>query len=367
VENKTLTDKIYTELVDGLRTGLDWPHFLAKHGASKGPLYNAIGRFFNDMEPKVRALNEVQTRLDQAGLKLDSLDEKIKEAEGSLAPLEDRRNVLNEEIENLETKLAEKGELLEHAGELGKLGFDTERLKELQDALTQIGAKHGLKGKEAVSKFFTELKDYDTKIRFEREIQRLETITSTKRLEAEKWHAEADSLARRYKELSEAITAVQSLVKHGVRAEQIVSWNNALTSIGGVEELEKGLEKYESIQKLLLNKRSGIRVLEREKARLEGELKELREQKAQIEGSINAITESGIRQIQRAAQAAANQLKETGAEAQAEVGKYLARFDEVVEKAHEVGAKVGEAEERLRQLERVKEAIASHEATQEGR
>ena len=60
-EDKTisLTDEIYAELVDGLKTGLDWPHFLAKHKDSKGPTYNAIGRFLNDMEPKVRELGGV--------------------------------------------------------------------------------------------------------------------------------------------------------------------------------------------------------------------------------------------------------------------------------------------------------------------
>jgi len=80
MESKTvsLTEQIYAELVDGLKTGMDWTQFLAQHGTSKGPLYNAIGRFFNDMEPKARALSEVQTSLDQAGLKLDSLARQIK-------------------------------------------------------------------------------------------------------------------------------------------------------------------------------------------------------------------------------------------------------------------------------------------------
>jgi len=40
VENKalSLTEEIYAELVDGLKTGLDWTAFKAKHSASKGPL-----------------------------------------------------------------------------------------------------------------------------------------------------------------------------------------------------------------------------------------------------------------------------------------------------------------------------------------
>ena len=65
----SLTDGIYAELVEGLKTGLDWTAFIAKYGASKGPLYSAIGRFFKDMEAKVRALSEVQTKLDESGLK----------------------------------------------------------------------------------------------------------------------------------------------------------------------------------------------------------------------------------------------------------------------------------------------------------
>ena len=120
VENKTLslTDEIYAELVDGLKTGLDWPQFLAKHGASKGPLYNAIGRFIRDMEPKVRELGGVQAKLDAGGLKLDQLDQRIKEAENSLPPLEERKNTLNQQTETLEMKLGEKSELIKQVGEL---------------------------------------------------------------------------------------------------------------------------------------------------------------------------------------------------------------------------------------------------------
>ena len=203
----SLTDEIYAELVDGLRTGLDYTHFHAKYQNNKGPFYNAFGRLIRDLEPKVRELSEVQVKLDQAGLTLDSLNQRTKEAEGSLAPLEETKNALNEGIETLETKLTKKSEVIKQVVELEKHGFDTERLRQWKDVLTEIGAKHGLKGKEAVTKFFSDLLDYDAKTGFEQEIKRLETITETKKLEAEKWQAEADSLERRHKDLSEAITA----------------------------------------------------------------------------------------------------------------------------------------------------------------
>jgi len=251
VENKTLslTGEIYQALVDGLKTGLDYTHLQAKYGTSKGPFYNAYGRFIRDMEPKVRELGAVQAKLDASGLLLDSLDQRIKEAEGSLARLEDRKSTLNEEIETLETKLAEKSEFMKHVGELGKFGFDTERLRRLQDTLREIGAKTGLKGKEAVSKFFDELKDYDAKTGFEQEIHRFETIIRTKTLEAEKWQAEADSLSRQHKDLTEAIAAVQDLDRQGVKAEQIVYWNGIVSKIGGPEELQDKLERYYGILK----------------------------------------------------------------------------------------------------------------------
>jgi len=51
VEDKTLslTDQIYQELVDGLKTEQDYTHLRAKYDANKGPFYNALGRLFHDM------------------------------------------------------------------------------------------------------------------------------------------------------------------------------------------------------------------------------------------------------------------------------------------------------------------------------
>ena len=300
VENKdiSLTDEIYQALVAGLKTGelagkLEWTAFIAKHSGSKSALYNAIDRFFHDMGPEIiaakeklslvqRELDEAGLRLDQRGLELNSLDQKVKEADKviqtknhDLALLEEKRNVLNEQLETIETKLAEKSQLLEHAGELVKLGFATERLRQLQEALKEIGAKTGLKGKEAVDKFFDELKDYDAKTGFEQEIQRLETITETKKLEAGKWQAEADSLSRRHKDQSEAIAAVQSLIKHRVNIEQIVSWNGLVNKLGGPEELQDKLGQYKSMSELLDAKKTEIEDCSKTVTELSAQIKAL--------------------------------------------------------------------------------------------
>ena len=68
----SLTDEIYLELLDGLEKGLDWQQFLAKHGGSKGPLYNALRRVIAEGEAKIAALSEkrmkLQEEVNQAGL-----------------------------------------------------------------------------------------------------------------------------------------------------------------------------------------------------------------------------------------------------------------------------------------------------------
>ncbi len=50
----SFTEDIYRELSDGLGKDLDWQQFLVKHSSSKGPLYNAIGRFFTEVGLKMR-------------------------------------------------------------------------------------------------------------------------------------------------------------------------------------------------------------------------------------------------------------------------------------------------------------------------
>ena len=251
MESKTLslTDEIYTELVAGLKTGLDWTRFLAQHGASKGPLYNAIGRFFNDMEPKARALGEVQASLDQAGLRLEQLGQEIKEAEGKIAPLEERRNVLNEETETLEAKLAEKNELLEHAGELEKYGFDTERLRQLQETLVEIGAKYGLKGKEAVSKFFRALKDYEGILGAESQLKGLQDQIETHKQELDKADKGLQTqIETRRQELDKAEKKLEKAQKETTDLRKALATYRRVEASGFDEkalgELTKASEKY---------------------------------------------------------------------------------------------------------------------------
>jgi hypothetical protein len=61
-------------------------------------------------------------------------------------PLEERRNALDEQIETLEAKLAEKGEVMKHIGELEKLDFDIEMLRSSEQKRHPKASKWSYKG-----------------------------------------------------------------------------------------------------------------------------------------------------------------------------------------------------------------------------
>jgi len=385
MENKelSLTDQIYQELVDGLKTGLDWPHFLAEHKDSKGPTYNAIGRFLHDMEPKVRALGEVQAKLDQRGLELGSLDQKLKEAgeviqakNRDIVVLEDKERMLKRQVEALETSLEQKGDLLEQLQELEKLGFGKEKLAVLHTTLAEIGSKRGCKGDEAVNTFFADLKDYDTKTGFEREIQRLETITDTKRLEAENWRAEADSLVRRHKDLSEAITAVQSLIKHGVKVEQVVSWNGIVSKLGGPEELQDKLGQYKSMSELVNARKEEAGSYELKLTKAQSQLGTLEKEKARIEGAIETLREAGLKEVRATTEAIEKQLKAlvtkeigeiqaVGREVRGQFNSRFAEYDQLLEGISQAGQKLEGLKQELQKYEALKETLQSHAVASE--
>jgi chromosome segregation ATPase len=416
----TLTDQIYDELLNGLSEGVDWEDFLNKYGTSKGPLYNALGRLLRDVAVQVAALGEekkkAQEELNQSGIRLDSVNRRIKEAEAiieaktqELSEAQEKKTSIERQIASLESKLDEKTELLKKVGEIEGLCFTVDRLRQLKDVLTEIGARHGLRGEEAISKFFDDFKDYDVRCGFAVEIQRLGTITETKRLEVAKWQAEAERIEGQFRQLKGAIDSVQVLLKVGIKPEQIVSWHRLLTSIGGVEGFEEGVNRYGSIEKLVVAKRREAKRLDIRLAEVNGKLNELKEHKAEIEGSIkvlraSAITEikkvaqagletlraqkgetegsiktlktsvlnemkeisqTGLGEIDKVAQAETDALRQIGETALGELKQALSLVDSVATRALEVGSIIGQIESKLDKSKETKEKTAALIATVE--
>lgn len=407
MDDKALADKIYQELVDGLKTGdLNWTHFLAKYGSSKGVLYDAIGRFFRDLEPEVRALNEDQAKLDEAKLELESLDQRIKEADKlvkekdeDVAKVEEKQDVLQQRLEQLEIAVEQKGEVLERLQELENLGFSKERLAALHSNLLDIGDKRGLEPEEVVDAFFTELKHYDSIVTLGQEVERLEAVAEAKRAEAEQSSIRADACAAKHKELQEAVSSIQSLSKRGVKPKQIVSWNSIMAQVGGVEELEKCLNDYRSVQGLMAAKKKEQQQMEAKLVEARAAVKTLTEQRVEVEASIKALRVSAVKEIEKVsragiervggvAQAGSDSIEQVGESASAElkearnlvegvatssinsimqVGETalaqmkeaLSLVDQVCARALEVGGIVDQVGDKLAKSKKITEATAT--------
>jgi len=376
----SLTDEIYRELSGGLENNLDWQQFMVKHSASKGPLYNAIGRFFTEVGPKIAALKEeesrVQSELDQAGLRLDSLDQREKEAESNISSLEDRENILNGQVETLEAELAKKSKFAKHLAELEKLGFNIERLNLLRDTLRQTGANHGLNSKETVSKFFGYLKDYDLVLEAEVQLKGLRTQIETKKLEAENWQAKEEALKRKHNDLKEAIEAVGALRAKNIKVSQIVAWQQILTRFQTVEEFDQCLAQYGDITKLLNVRKEETESYELKLAKAQSQVETLEKERARIEGAIDALKEAGVKelkvmtgeatkQLKMLADREINEIRAVGQRGEKVFSDFFTRFDALAEKVFEVGQKYENTRQELRKYEDLKDILESHAAASE--
>jgi chromosome segregation ATPase len=369
------TDEIYRELMEGLDKGVDWQHFLDKYGSSKGPLYNAAGRVLTEVGAQLEDLNEernlVQTKLDQAKLTLKSLDEKIEETKWNVDSLEDRGNVLNEQVETLEAQIAVKEELVRQLAELEKLGFDIERLKQLHDVLKGMGGKHGLTSNEAVGKFFTDLKEYEAVLDAESELKRLRTLIETKKLEAKNWQAKEEALRRKHDDLTEALKATQALVTKGIKTSEIISWHKVLIRFQSVEQFGKDLVQYGDMTGLLEAKKEEVKNCELKVVKAQSRLETLEKEAAKIEGVISTlkitvfkeleeITEGTIKQVKEASAEEIREVQAAGLEVRESFGQLLTQIDALAKKVFEMGREYERISQDLQKYDGVKEVLESH-------
>jgi chromosome segregation ATPase len=371
----SLTDEIYRELLDGLENNLDWQQFVARHSASKGPLYNAIALFFSEVEPKIVSLNkeksQLQSELDQAGLALDSLDRREKEAESNIKSLEERGNILKGQVETLEAKFLEKSELVERLAELERIGFESERLRQLEEALKEIGMKYGLKGKETIGRFFDDLKDYGAVLEAEVQLKGLQTKIETKKLTAENWQAKEEALRRKHDDLKEAIKAVAALRVKNIKVSQIIAWQQILNRFQAVEQFAGSLTQYGDMTKLLEARREEVESWELRLVKAQSQLESLEKEKTKIGAAIEALKAAGLKelkamtaetnkQMKTLADMEINEILAVGQEVRAELNDFLTRFDTLHQKVFETGQEYERIRQRLQKYDDIKDILESY-------
>ena len=304
----TVTDVIYGELLNGLKTGLDYDQIRLKWEKSKGPFYNALQMVFansgvelGNLHAELKALlkkkEAAENKLATLNSDQQSVETQVEAKKKLCQSWEQKASLLKEQAEKLNAELGANAELLGRVRELQKMGFHMDQFQQLRDVLVEIGTKRGLKPKEATDGFFTDLKDYDAKSGFANEVKRLTAIAATEKLEAKKWQAEREGLVRKYREVKEAVGAMESLLKQGVKPEQIVVWNKVVMAVGGIDELSKDLRQYKTIKETVAAQNEAIQSVKLEKKQLEGEITSLSEQKAGIEGAIQTLSQQGTERI----------------------------------------------------------------------
>jgi chromosome segregation ATPase len=360
----SLTDEIYQELLDGLGKDLNWQQFLAKHSASKGPLYNAIGRFFTEIEPRLVALDEekrqVQSEVDEARSMMDSLDHKMKEAESNITNLKGKENALNKQIKTLEARLLEKNELVKYLEEMEKLGFNSGRLRQLFGALEEIGTKYGLRGQQIVKKFFNDLKEYGALFRAKLQLEGLHTQIETKKFETENWQAKEEALKRKYADSKEAIEAVNALLASGMDVKQITTWHRILSQFETVEEFDENLAKYGDMVNLLKAEKEEAKNWESKRVKAQSQTGTLEKRRV-----IEVQKEAGIKELRAVAAAQIREIRSVSQEARSQFRSITSRLDASFEKVFELGQKCERVRQELQKYEGVKDILESHSASSE--
>jgi len=287
----TVIDVIYGELLNGLKTGLDYDKIRLKWEKSKGPFYNALQMLFAksgvelaNLHVEFKSLQEKKVAAENkiAALKSDqkNVEAQVEAKRKSCQSWEQKASLAKVQVDKLDAELGAKAELLGHVQELQKMGFHICHFQQLRDVLVEIGTKRGLKPTEAIGSFFIDLKDYDAKTGFANEMKRLTEIAATEKLEAKKWQAEKEDLVRKYREAKEAVGAIEFLLKQGVKPEQIVGWNKIVMAVGGIDELSKDLSQYKTIEEAVAAQNKAIQRVKLEKEQLVEEIAGLRGYKA---------------------------------------------------------------------------------------
>jgi len=237
------------------------------------------------------------------------ISERIEERNQAIRDVEERERSTRDRLNQLDQEVDAKAELLARAEELEKLEFDVARLGELHSTVATIGAKHGLGREEALQRFFDGLREYDAALGFEVEAKRWETIAENKRLEGEKVKTQLETIEMRYKERVEAVDAMETLLKQGIKPEHIPLWNRILANFKGPDQFAQELEQYKGMGELIKAKRKEIERCERRVKELDAQAKALKEELAGIKGSIKTLSNSGVEEIIKVSNKAISQLQ----------------------------------------------------------
>ena len=241
----------------------------------------------------------------------------------------------------------------------------------MEEALKEIGMKYGLKGKEAVDRFFDDLKDYGSVLGAELQLKGLQMQIETKKLEAENWQAKQEALRRKHRDLKEAIEAIGALREKNIKANQIIAWHQILSRFQTVEQFAEYLTQYSDITKLLKARREEAESWELRLAQAQSQLEALEKEKTKIGAAIDALKITGFKelkamtsettkQLKTLADMEINEIRAVGQEVRAELNDFLTRLDTSNQKVFEIGQEFERIRQGLQKYDGIKDVLEFH-------
>jgi len=229
--------------------------------------------------------------------------------------------------------------------------------------------RHGLRGQQTVGKFFDDLKDYESVLEAEVQLEGLQTQIETKKLEAENWRAKEETFRRKHDDLKEAIEAVGALRAKNIKVSQIIIWHRILSRFQTVEEFDQSLAQYGDMTKRLKARKEEAENCELRLANTQGQVETLQKERAKIEGAIETLKEAGVKQLKAMTEEARKQMKTLANREKNEirgVGQEVRNeFNALAEKVFEVGQKYENTRQELQKYEGLKDVLESHAAASE--
>jgi hypothetical protein len=317
---RTLTENIRAELKEGLEKGTDYDVIRVKYDKNKGPFYNALSMVFAEFSAEIAGLAsekaKIANEVANARSKLDKLAENArqvnqgKEAEEKrLSELKVEGQRIQRENEVIERELKSRAELLNKVSAVEGVGLTVKWLEKLVGHITEICAKRGIEQKKAVAVFFKDLDAYDAKRGWELELDRQKILAQTESSEVARWRAEKKKLELQYAGRKAIVDELESLIRQGVRENDILTWSRILTSVGKTPDgFAEDLENYRKIKLILSAQVGEVQNLDRKIGGLKSMVAALEKQKSDIESSIKALAGSGVKEIEKVRDKAVGEL-----------------------------------------------------------
>ena len=332
----SLTDTIagqLLEVVDHDPTKVD--EVLKAHSRSKGPLYIGLARATATLKERFQALSDDVRKIaaDQ-----QNMQDQIEPAAKELAHLRQSQKQCDKDMANLDKRLKNKKAILDQAEALAGLGFDIDHLSKLRTMLYQVAASQGIKPEQAIALFFETVDHYQDIASLELETKRIDVAMTQAKAEVERWKAEAKAAEAKAKSRKVSIDIVDKLLSQGMKARDIPQWERILSKSGvSPEDLAERLDQFGTLEKLCNEREKRRDELVAEVAKLDKQVKTLKQDEAETHAAIRTIRNKAIAEVEQLGHQVSETVEGIGQNITAKLNDIDARVHEYGDLREELG------------------------------